>query len=216
MIGHPKSTWGVLDGNPTQGRIRHDGALLPVDFCINVTVNRDRAITGFFCGDVLAAHEAGCAFSRETAMVACDRPFPVVVTTNSGYPLDQNLYQAVKGMSAAAQIVIDGGSLSRRRGATMGFRRTATSGRCCSTTPRLVRCSIRSPRPAHLVFDQWEAQLLALIRLKARVGPAQRNSGRRGAARRTWSRWKTLRGLWPPSCDGSGRMRLWRCCRKGR
>ena len=51
-IGHPKSTWGVLDGNPTQARIRHDGALLPVDFCVNVTLNRDRAITRFFCGEV--------------------------------------------------------------------------------------------------------------------------------------------------------------------
>ena len=104
-IGHPKSTWGVLDGNPTQARIRHDGALLPVDFCVNVTLNRERRITRFFCGEVLAAHEAGCAFSRETAMVPCERPFPMVVTTNSGFPLDQNLYQAVKGMSAAAQVV---------------------------------------------------------------------------------------------------------------
>ena len=48
-----------------------------------------------------SAHEAGCAFSKATAMVACERPYPVVVTTNSGYPLDQNLYQAVKGISAA-------------------------------------------------------------------------------------------------------------------
>src|SRR5262249_40809083 len=86
-IGHPRSTWGVLEGNPTQAIIRRNGALLPVDFCINVGLNRDRRITRFFCGDVLAAHEAGCAYSRETVMVACPRPFPVVVTTNSGFPL---------------------------------------------------------------------------------------------------------------------------------
>ena len=101
-IGHPKSTWGVLDGNPTQEQIRWNGALLPVDFCVNVTLNRKRQITRFFCGDVMAAHSAGCAFAKETAMVACERPFPIVVTTNAGYPLDQNLYQAVKGMHAAA------------------------------------------------------------------------------------------------------------------
>ena len=40
MIGHPRSTWGLLDGNPTQARIAHYGALLPVDFCVNVTLNR--------------------------------------------------------------------------------------------------------------------------------------------------------------------------------
>jgi nickel-dependent lactate racemase len=102
VIGDPASTWGVLDGNPTQDQIRTNGALVPVDFLVNLTLNRDRKITRFFCGDVMQAHRAGCAFAKATAMVACEQPFPVVVTTNSGYPLDQNLYQAVKGMSAAA------------------------------------------------------------------------------------------------------------------
>ncbi|MGH9310670.1 MAG: nickel-dependent lactate racemase, partial [Vicinamibacterales bacterium] len=83
MIGDPGTTWGLLAGNPTQARIRHDGALLPVDFCVNVTLNRQREITGMFCGGVVAAHEAGCAFSRETSMVPCDRRVPLVVTTNS-------------------------------------------------------------------------------------------------------------------------------------
>src|SRR3954468_24495152 len=69
MIGDPGTTWGRLEGNPTQARIRHDGALVPVDFCVNVTLNRRREITGMFCGGVLAAHDAGCAFSRDTAMV---------------------------------------------------------------------------------------------------------------------------------------------------
>jgi lactate racemase len=170
MIGDPNSTWGVLDGNPTQRRIRHDGALLPVDFCINVTVNRSRAITGMFCGGVLAAHAAGCSFSRETVMVACDRPFPVVVTTNSGYPLDQNLYQAVKGMSAAAQIVSDAGFIVAASRCNDGF---PSHGNFRSLlldhgSPRALLDTITAP--GHLVFDQWEAQLLALIQLKARVG----------------------------------------------
>jgi nickel-dependent lactate racemase len=170
MIGHPKSTWGVLDGNPTQRRIRHDGALLPVDFCINVTVNRTRAITGMFCGQVLAAHEAGCAFSGETAMVGCERPFPVVVTTNSGFPLDQNLYQAVKGMSAAAQIVCHGGFIVSASRCNDGF---PAHGNFRSLllehpSPRSLLDAITAP--GFLVFDQWEAQLLALIQLKARVG----------------------------------------------
>src|SRR5687767_11871519 len=81
VIGDPRSTWGALDGNPTQALIRHNGALLPVDFCVNVTVNRDRQITGMFCGEVMAAHLAGCAYARSTAMVACPEPFPIVVTT---------------------------------------------------------------------------------------------------------------------------------------
>src|SRR3954463_15663228 len=70
-IGDPRSTWGLLAGNPTQERIRHDGALLPIDFCVNVTLNRRREITAVFCGEIRAVHAAGCAFSKETAMVAC-------------------------------------------------------------------------------------------------------------------------------------------------
>ena len=86
-----------------------------------MTLNRRREITRFFCGDPLEAHEAGCAFSRQTAMVACERPFPIVVTTNSGYPLDQNLYQTVKGMSAAAQIVEQGGYIATASRCNDGF-----------------------------------------------------------------------------------------------
>lgn len=170
MIGHPRSTWGLLEGNPTQERIRHDGALVPVDFCVNVTLNRDRAITRFFCGDPIAAHEAGCAFSRETAMVACDAPYPVVVTTNSGYPLDQNLYQAVKGMSAAAQIVAPGGYIAAAARCNDGFPAHGNFRRLLvdHATPRALLDTISAP--GFLVYDQWEAQLLALIQLKARVG----------------------------------------------
>jgi nickel-dependent lactate racemase len=170
VIGDPRSTWGELEGNPTQELIRHNGALLPVDFCVNVTVNRDRAITGLFCGEVMPAHLAGCAFARSTAMVACPEPFPIVVTTNSGYPLDQNLYQAVKGMSAAAQIVSDGGYIAAAARCNDGFPAHGNFKRLLfdHATPRAILDTIEAP--GFSLYDQWEAQILALIRLKARVG----------------------------------------------
>jgi nickel-dependent lactate racemase len=170
MIGDPKRTWGLIEGNPTQARIRHDGALVPVDFCINVTLNRHRAITRFFCGEVLAAHDAGCRYSRETAMVACDRPFPIVVTTNSGYPLDQNLYQAVKGMSAAAQVVAPGGYIATAARCNDGFPAHGNFRALLMdhATPEALLDTILAP--GFLLYDQWEAQILANIRLKARVG----------------------------------------------
>ena len=169
-IGHPKSTWGVLEGNPTQAIIRRNGSLLPPDFCVNVTLNRKRAITGFFCGDPMQAHERGCAFSKETAMVACERPFPIVVTTNSGYPLDQNLYQAVKGMSAAAQIVEGGGYIAIASRCNDGFPEHGNFKRLLfdHASARALLDTIETP--GFSLYDQWEAQLLALVRLKARVG----------------------------------------------
>ena len=175
VIGDPRSTWGLLQGNPTQNLIRHNGALLPVDFCINVTQNRKREITRFFCGETSAAHALGCAFSKATAMVACQKPFPIVLTTNAGYPLDQNLYQAVKGMSAAAQVV------GSPFGAHKGFILAAS--KCNDGFPahgnfRKLLFDYASPQaildtilaPGFSMYDQWEAQLLAMICLKARVG----------------------------------------------
>jgi nickel-dependent lactate racemase len=169
-IGHPKSTWGVLDGNPTQEQIRANGALLPVDFLVNVTVNRRRQITRFFCGDVMAAHRAGCAFVKQTAMVACDRPFPIVVTTNAGYPLDQNLYQAVKGMHAAMQVVEQGGFILAASRCDDGFPSHGNFKKLLfeHASPRALLDAIMTP--GFSVYDQWEAQLLALVALKARVG----------------------------------------------
>jgi len=169
-IGHPRSTWGVTSGNPTQAIIRTNGALVPVDFCINLTLNRERAITRFFCGEVLAAHDAACAFSKQTAMVACPRPFPVVVTTNSGYPLDQNLYQTVKGLSAAAQVVSEGGYIAAASRCNDGFPAHGNFRKLLfeADSPRTLLDTIEAP--GFSMYDQWEAQLLALVRLRARVG----------------------------------------------
>ena len=71
----------------------------------------EQRIAQAFGGELFAMHEAACAVVRQTAMRAVPAPFDVVLTTNSGFPLDQNLYQAVKGMSAAAQVVQPGGTI---------------------------------------------------------------------------------------------------------
>ena len=168
-IGHKRSTWGLTERNPTQDHVRAGGCLLPVDFLVNVTLNTDRAITRFFCGEVMQAHAAGCAYSRETAMAPVDVPFPIVVTTNSGYPLDMNLYQTVKGMSAAHAIVQPGGLI-------------VTAARCNDGFPehgafkeQLMRWS--SPEaswaaiadPSFSEPDQWQTQKLLQIVRTCRV-----------------------------------------------
>lgn len=170
VIGDPLSTWGVLENNPTQAQIRANGSLVPVDFCINVTQNRRREITGFFCGDVLAAHAEGCAFAKRTAMVACPQPFPIVITTNGGFPLDQNLYQTVKGMSAAAQIVAPGGLIIAAAECSDGFPEHGNFKQfiCSHASADAMLATInQAPVP---ILDQWQVQLFALILQRARVG----------------------------------------------
>ncbi len=170
VIADPLSTWGVLEGNPTQAQIRVNGALLPLHFCVNVTLNRRSEITGFYCGDALEAHRRGAAAAKAAAMVACDRPFPVVVTTNGGYPLDQNLYQTVKGMSAAAQIVQAGGYILTAARCNDGFPAHGNFRRLLveHETPQAILDAVLAP--GFSVHDQWEAQLLAMVLVRARAG----------------------------------------------
>ena len=84
---------------------------VPGLFLLNITLNKSKEITKVFAGDLRIAHKAGCRFVKESAMVAVDRPYDIVITSNSGYPLDLNVYQTVKGMSAAAQIIKENGTI---------------------------------------------------------------------------------------------------------
>jgi|TARA_Y100000310_G_scaffold337045_1_gene423104 nickel-dependent lactate racemase len=169
VIGDARSTWGEVEGNPTQMQVRSQGLLCPADFCINVTLNPQQEITRYFCGDVLEAHDEGCAYVKANAMVACRRQFPIVVTTNAGFPLDQNLYQSVKGMSAAAKVVKKGGLIISAAKCEEGFPQHGNFKALMHDydSPRELLDAINAP--GFSLFDQWEAQVLAMIQLHARV-----------------------------------------------
>jgi len=169
IIGHPNSAWGVLEDNPTQDRIRQSGSVRPVDFLVNVTLNEQREITGFFCGEVLAAHRKGSAFAKETAMTPVEHPFSLVITTNSGFPLDQNLYQSVKGMAAAAEIVAEGGQILLAAECRDGFPEHGNFARLIfeHDSPQAMLDTVY--QPGFRLLDQWQIQKLAQILLKAQV-----------------------------------------------
>ncbi len=111
MIGQPQARWGVVEGNPILSEQREAARMAGCEFILNVTINKERAITGVYAGALEPAHDAGCAAAVKTSMRAVEAPYDVVVTTNGGFPLDQNLYQAVKGMDAAALIVRGSGQI---------------------------------------------------------------------------------------------------------
>jgi nickel-dependent lactate racemase len=169
MIGHPKATWGITEGNPIWEEMREVALLTRPTFLLNVTLNAERQITGVFAGDMLAAHAEGCRQVYESAMVACAAPYDVVVTTNSGYPLDQNLYQAVKGMSAAAQVVRDGGAIIMAAACEDGLpghgRYAALLAEAGSPWAVLEMIA----RPGFSEHDQWQVQIQAQIQQRAEV-----------------------------------------------
>jgi nickel-dependent lactate racemase len=169
MIGHPQATWGITWGNPIWEEIHEVALKVGPDFLVNVTLNKDKQITGVFAGDLDAAHAAGCAFVRETAMVGVPHPFDIVVTTNSGYPLDLNLYQAIKGVSAAAQVVREGGAIIIAADCWDGIPEHGLYGQLLreADSPRTLLDTIYAP--GFLKQDQWQAQIQAQIQLKADV-----------------------------------------------
>ncbi len=169
MIAHPMSTWGVLDGNPTQAEIREAALLTRPGFVANVTLNRERQITGVYAGDILKAHREGCVFARNTAMQRVEHPYDVVVTTNAGYPLDQNLYQAVKGMSAAASIVKQGGAIITAAECSDGLPEHGNFRAILEKYGSVAEMLGAIEKAPETIHDQWEAQVLGIILKKARL-----------------------------------------------
>jgi nickel-dependent lactate racemase len=168
-IGHPRSTWGILEDNITQAQIRERGSALPVTFLVNVTLNHQQQITGFYCGDVIEAHEVGCAVVKETAMVACPQRYPVMITTNSGYPLDQNLYQTVKGMCAATEVIEDGGLLIVAARCNDGFPDHGNFAKLLYEHDSAQAMLDTVYTPGFHMLDQWQIQKFAQVLLKAKV-----------------------------------------------
>lgn len=168
-IGHPNATWGVTVGNPVHDDVRAIAAATGVTYTLDVVLNRDQEIVAAFGGQLDATHPAATRLVRDVAMVGLDRPFEVVVTTNSGYPLDQNLYQAVKGMSAAATVVTDGGVIVCAAECCDGFPdhgEYRSVLRQASSPAELLRQIESRPQT---VPDQWQAQVQAKVQAKARV-----------------------------------------------
>ncbi|MCI0795542.1 MAG: nickel-dependent lactate racemase [Chloroflexi bacterium] len=169
MIGHAKATWGVTHGNPIHDAVRDIARQTGVDFSLDVTINRDRDITSAYAGEMFQVHQAACRVAKGSAMQAVDASFDVVLTTNSGFPLDQNLYQAVKGMSAAAQVVKQGGSILCAAECSDGI---PAHGRyqeilASASGPEELLAMINTP--GYDRHDQWQVQIQAQIQIKARV-----------------------------------------------
>ena len=169
MIAQQGATWAVTEGNPLWEEMLAVAQSTAPTFLLNVTLNQAREITGVFAGDLVEAHRQGTAFTRRVSMQAVREPFDIVITSNSGYPLDLNLYQAVKGMAAAAQIVKPGGDI-------------LVAAECWDGIPdhgeyKRLLWEAGSPEelletvtvPGFRCHDQWEAQIQAQIQLKARV-----------------------------------------------
>lgn len=168
-IGHPRAIWAVTSGNPIHDDVRAIAAATGVDFAFDVVLNRDQQVVGAFAGEVFAMHERACALARELSLQPVEAPFDVVLTSNAGYPLDQNLYQCVKGISAAAQVVRPGGTILCAGECRDGFpdhgrfKELMTGAESPEALLSAIEGSVAT------IHDQWEAQILARVQRHATV-----------------------------------------------
>ena len=165
-IADARATFVTREGNPVHDFVRAAVALAPPHLSLDVAINRNRQVTAVFAGPLPAAHDAACAHVQSAAVRVVDAPFDLVVSTNGGFPLDRNLYQAVKGMAAAERIVRPGGIIVMAAACEDGVPAGGAFARLladASTPSDLVGAS-GAPE-----LDRWQAQVLGRVLDRAEV-----------------------------------------------
>lgn len=169
MIEHPNAVWGVTQGNPIWEEMLEVARMTNPALILNVALNAHKEITGVFAGDVQEAHAAGCAFVQQQSMVPVHEPYDIVITSNSGYPLDQNLYQCVKGMSAARKIVRKGGAIIMAGSCEDGLPNHGKYAELLRRGGTAAGVLEMLHQPGFGEQDQWQVQIQAQILEHAQV-----------------------------------------------
>lgn len=169
FIDSPFARAGVLEGNPLHQDMVAAAKMIKLAFIVNVILDEDQHIAAAFAGEALAAHAEGCEFLAQYCRVKA-APADIVITTNGGYPLDQNIYQSVKGLTAA--------EASAKEGAVLIICAKCNDGhggegffnalKDCESPSELYKSIMATPQEA-TIADQWESQILARIMAKHRV-----------------------------------------------
>ena len=166
FINSPKARTGILQGNPIHEDMLYAAKAAKLAFICNVVIDADKKVIAAFAGDREKAHYAGADFEMKLAGV---KPVPadIVITTNGGYPLDQNIYQSVKGMTAAEAtckeggVIIDVSSCSDGHGGEDFYNNLKNA-----ESIQKAMDEILARGRNETVFDQWEAQILMRMLLK--------------------------------------------------
>lgn len=169
FIASPFSRAGSIDENPIHKDMLFAAKTAGLAFILNVVINSEKKIIAAYSGDVELAHKEGREFVASLAQV---KPVysDIVITSNGGYPLDQNMYQTVKGLSAGEAsvnqngVIIIAASCVDGHGGEFFYKLIAESKDAKEANDKL-----NGVEPSETEFDQWEAQVLARILCKANV-----------------------------------------------
>lgn len=168
LMGDPRSSEGIIEGNPFHRQALEVAQKAGVDFTLSVAMNDRREVTGIFAGDLEKAHAAGVVFVESQASAYVEAPVPIVVTTSAGYPLDLTFYQAVKGLTAASPIVADGGTIVIAARCAEGLGGPEFT-QLLLETPTAEDFEARLRDPDFFSVDQWQLQKLCQPLRRVRV-----------------------------------------------
>lgn len=160
---------GILQGNPIHTDMLFAAEQAKLAYILNVVLNSHKKVINAFAGHPIKAHETGCRFLKSLSEA---KPIKanIVITSNGGYPLDQNIYQAVKGMTAAEACANPGGVIimvaacNEGHGGESFYRWLADA-----SSPEETAGKINAIPQDQTIADQWEAQILARILMKHKV-----------------------------------------------
>ncbi|HIX73210.1 MAG TPA: nickel-dependent lactate racemase [Candidatus Anaerobutyricum stercoripullorum] len=170
FIHSPYSRTGILENNPIHKDMVAASQMAGQRYIVNVIIDGDKKVVHAVAGDAIKAHEAGCAFLENYCQVTPQRRADIAISTNGGYPLDQNMYQSVKGMTAAEAAAKEDGILIMvsNCGDGHGGEGFYKALRDCESPAALMEEILRVPQD-ETKPDQWEYQIQARILMKHKV-----------------------------------------------
>lgn len=163
----PKATEGSFPDNPLHRELLEIAAMAGHHFMVDVALTDTRAIAAVFAGEPVAAHAQGVEFVRRSTLASIDQPADAVITTSGGYPLDLTFYQAVKGLTAAAHIVRDGGEILLAAACNEGLGGPEFSQLVRESDDSSALLEALSQRSVRV--DQWQAEKLAMVAQRAKL-----------------------------------------------
>lgn len=169
FIASPYARTGILENNPLHIDMVAAAEMAKLRFIVNVVIDDDKKTVAAFAGDFREAHAAGVAFLRPYCEVQAV-PGDIVITSNGGAPLDQNIYQSVKGLTAAEASAKEGAVLimcAELADGTGGEGFFKSLRDCKSPADHFAQCAATPQNET--IPDQWESQILARILMKHRV-----------------------------------------------
>lgn len=170
FIDSPYARTGVLDGNPLHTDMLAAAKLARLAYIVNVIIDEQKRVVAAFAGNPVTAHRKGCDLLLQYCKVKPDQRGDIVISSNGGYPLDQNIYQSVKGLTAAEAaaapdaVLIMVSCCSDGAGGESFYHALKD----CVSTQALAEQILATPQD-QTKPDQWEFQILCRVLNKHRV-----------------------------------------------